>query len=64
MQSNQFFTNENILASLGYPSSIMPHSRHVHYSSNEEQEELRQVAKRIEEQNNQWLEEKNNGTKS
>lgn len=57
MQSDQFFTNENLIKCLGYPSSFHVHDRQVHSLTKEEEYELLQCAKRIEEENSKWLKE-------
>lgn len=64
----QFFTNEALIASMGFPSGLMDHDRHVSYSTKKENDEINKAAMNIkamavEYETNQWLKEKDNGTK-
>lgn len=57
MQSDQFFTNEAIIAALGYPTALHKQDRTVFHSTKEETQQILESAKRIEQMANEWLKE-------
>lgn len=62
MKYEEFFTNDNILKCLGYPSSFHNHERHVVHSTKDDIEyitkaieDLKIRAREYEERNNSWI---------